>query len=136
MNDGTRVHVEVQVLLDEYMANRSLYYWGRIYSRELEKGDVYANLRPVITINLLDFDQFPQYQTYINTYHITNDVTHDILTNHLEMHFIELKKIHISDIKKLKRSERWIAYFSPNFSDQERRAIAMNDTAIKESYGI
>ena len=49
------------------------------------------------------------------------------------MHFIELKKIHISDIKKLKRSERWIAYFSPNFSDQERRALAMSDTAIKEA---
>lgn len=133
MDDGTRVHVEVQVLMDEYMVNRSLYYWGRIYSRELEKGDLYGDLRPVITINLLDFNQFPQYQTYINTYHITNDDTHDILTNHLEMHFIELKKIHISDIKKLKRSERWIAYFSPNFTDQERRALAMSDTAIREA---
>ena len=133
MDDGTRVHVEVQVLMDEYMVNRSLYYWGRIYSRELDKGDVYADLRPVITINLLDFNQFPQYDTYVNTYHITNDDTHDILTNHLEMHFIELKKIHISDIKKLKRSERWIAYFSPNFTDQERRALAMNDTAIREA---
>ena len=133
MDDGTRVHVEVQVLMDEYMVNRSLYYWGRIYSRELEKGDLYGDLRPVITINLLDFNQFPQYDTYINTYHITNDDTHDILTNHLEMHFIELKKIHISDIKKLKRSERWIAYFSPNFTDQERRALAMSDTAIREA---
>ena len=133
MDDGTQVHVEVQVLMDEYMVNRSLYYWGRIYSRELEKGDLYGDLRPVITINLLDFNQFPQYQTYINTYHITNDDTHDILTNHLEMHFIELKKIHISDIKKLKRSERWIAYFSPNFTDQERRALAMSDTAIREA---
>ena len=133
MDDGMRVHVEVQVLMDEYMVNRSLYYWGRIYSRELDKGDVYADLRPVITINLLDFNQFPQYDTYVNTYHIMNDDTHDILTNHLEMHFIELKKIHISDIKKLKRSERWIAYFSPNFTDQERRALAMNDTAIREA---
>ena len=133
MDDGTRVHVEVQVLMDEYMVNRSLYYWGRIYSRELDKGDLYADLRPVIKINLLDFNQFPQYDTYVNTYHIMNDDTHDILTNHLEMHFIELKKIHISDIKKLKRSERWIAYFSPNFTDQERRALAMSDTAIREA---
>ena len=133
MDAGTRVHVEVQVLMDEYMVNRSLYYWGRIYSRELDKGDLYADLRPVITINLLDFNQFPQYDTYVNTYHIMNDDTHDILTNHLEMHFIELKKIHISDIKKLKRSERWIAYFSPNFTDQERRALAMSDTAIREA---
>ncbi len=133
MDDGTRVHVEVQVLMDECMVNRSLYYWGRIYSRELDKGDLYADLRPVIKINLLDFNQFPQYDTYVNTYHIMNDDTHDILTNHLEMHFIELKKIHISDIKKLKRSERWIAYFSPNFTDQERRALAMSDTAIREA---
>ena len=133
MDDGTRVHVEVQVLMDEYMVNRSLYHWGRIYSRELEKGNLYGDLSPVITINLLDFNQFPQYQTYINTYHITNDDTHDILTNHLEMHFIELKKIHNSAIKKLKRSERWIAYFSPNFTDQERRSLAMSDTAIQEA---
>ena len=133
MDDGTRVHVEVQVLMDEYMVNRSLYYWGRIYSRELDKGDLYADLRPVITINLLDFNQFLQYDTYVNTHHIMNDDTHDILTNHLEMHFIKLKKIHISDIKKLKRSERWIAYFSPNFTDQERRALAMSDTAIREA---
>ncbi len=133
MDDGTRVHAEVQVLMDEYMVNRSLYYWGRIYSRELEKSDLYADLRPIIPINLLYFNRFPQYDTYVNTYHITNDDTHDILTNHLEMHFIELKKIHISDIKKLKRSDRWIAYFSPNFTDQERRALAMNDTAIREA---
>ena len=34
-------------------------------------------------------------------------------TYNLEMHFIELQKVHISDIKKLKRADKWIAYFSP-----------------------
>lgn len=92
MNDGTRVHIEVQVLLDEYMANRTLYYWGRIYGRELEAGEPYQHLRPVITIDLLNYNQFPQYDAYSHTYHIANDQNHDILTNHLEMHFIELKK--------------------------------------------
>ena len=100
MNDGTRFHIEVQVLLDECMANRTLYYWGRIYSRELEAGEPYQHLRPVITIDLLNYDQFPQYDAYSHAYHIANDETHDVLTNHLEMHFIELQKIHISDIKK------------------------------------
>ena len=133
MNDGTRVHIEVQVLLDEYMANRTLYYWGRIYSRELEAGEPYQHLRPVITIDLLNYNQFPQYDTYSHTYHIANDATHDILTNHLEIHFIELKKIHISDIKKLKKADKWIAYFSPKCSDQERKVLAMSDTAIKDA---
>ena len=39
------------------------------------------------------------------TYHITNDDTHDILTNHLEMHFIELKKIHIQKLLEEGRKE-------------------------------
>ena len=133
MNDGTRVHIEVQVLLDEYMANRTLYYWGRIYGRELEAGEPYQHLQPVITIDLLNYNQFPQYDAYSHTYHIANDQNHDILTNHLEMHFIELKKIHISDIKKLKRADRWIAYFSPRCSDPERKVLAMSDTAIKDA---
>ena len=133
MNDGTRVHIEVQVLLDECMANRTLYYWGWIYSRELEAGEPYQHLRPVITIDLLNYDQFPQYDTYSHAYHIANDETHDVLTNHLEMHFIELQKIHISDIKKLKRADKWIAYFSPKCSDQERKVLAMSDTAIKDA---
>ncbi len=62
----------------------------------------------------------------------TSDIPDIIHLNRLNDVFF-IKKIHISDIKKLKRSERWIAYFSPNFSDQERRAIAMSDTAIKEA---
>lgn len=49
------------------------------------------------------------------------------------MHFIELQKVHISDIKKLKRVDKRIAYFSPKCSDQERKVLAMSDTAIKDA---
>lgn len=49
------------------------------------------------------------------------------------MHFIELQKVHINDIKKLKRADKWIAYFSPKCSDQERKVLAMSDTAIKDA---
>lgn len=133
MNDKSRVHIEVQVIADLCMANRTLYYWCHLYGRELESGEPYQHLRPVITIDLLNYNQFKEYEDYAHSYHIANDRTHDILTDHLEIHFIELKKIHISDIKQMKRGERWLAYFSPNYSDKEREVLAMSDNAIKEA---
>ena len=49
------------------------------------------------------------------------------------MHFIELRKFKFSDIKKMRNAENWIAYFSPQCTDEEREVIAMNNPAIKEA---
>ena len=133
MNDGTQVNIEVQVCKDPDMARRSLYYWSKMYSGELRKGEPYDKLMPAISINLMDFNGFPQYDTCRHSYHIRNDETTDILIDDLEMHFIELDKIRIGDIGKLRKSERWIAYFSQQCSDEEREVLAMNEGAIKEA---
>jgi predicted transposase/invertase (TIGR01784 family) len=70
---------------------------------------------------------------YHSSYHIRDDVDQSILTNDLEMHFIELKKFKFSDIKKLKRADTWIAYFSSECTDEERKVIATTNPAIKET---
>ncbi len=48
------------------------------------------------------------------------------------MHFIELEKIHYSDIKKLKRSDRWIAYLSKKTSDKDRKELTEMDSILKD----
>lgn len=130
--EGNMVHIEVQVLRDKNIIPRILYYWSRIYGRQLDSTDSYGKLNPLISIILLDFNIF-SYNDFHNSYHILNDKTHDILTTQMELHFIELKKVHFSDIKKIKKSEEWAAYLSPNINDKERRVIAMSNTAIKEA---
>ena len=124
MNDGTQVNIEVQVCKDPDMAKRSLYYWSKMYSGELHEGEPYNKLMQAISINLMDFNAFPQYTDCHHAYHICNDETHDRLMDDLEMHFIELEKIRIGDIRKLKKSEQWIAYFSNQCSDEEREVLA------------
>ena len=37
-NDGTKVNIEVQAIIDPCMTTRSLYYWSQIYSRALSRG--------------------------------------------------------------------------------------------------
>ena len=80
----------------------------------------------------MNFNHLP-YKDYHNSYHISNNRTHDFLINDLEMHFIELKKFKFSDVKKLKRADTWIAYFSSECTDEERKVIAMTNPAIKEA---
>ena len=49
------------------------------------------------------------------------------------MHFLELPKVKISDIKKLKKSEQWGAYFSGKYSEKDLEELAMNNPAIKQA---
>jgi predicted transposase/invertase (TIGR01784 family) len=42
------------------MIKRSLYYWGRLYTSQLQKGMPYSSLHKTITINLLNFVMFPE----------------------------------------------------------------------------
>ena len=58
--------------------------------------------------------------------------TNVIVTCHLEMHFLELPKVKISDVKKLKKSEQWGAYFSGKYSEKDLEKLAMNNPVIKQ----
>lgn len=139
-NDGTIVNIEVQVCKDKFMADRSLYYWSRILGGQLHKKDTYDQLNKVISLILLDFDFFTKDKSknyegeYHQSYHIRDDKhLNDILSPQLEMHFIELEKLHYSDIKNLKRSDRWIAYLSKRVSDADRKELAEMEPVIKEA---
>ena len=66
----------------------------------------------------MDFNAFPQYTACHHSYHICHDEMHDRLLDDLEMHFIELEKIRIGDIRTLRKSEQWIAVF---FQPMQRR---------------
>lgn len=97
-------------------------------------------MNKVISLILLDFDFFTKdkYKNYEGeyhqSYHIRNDKhLNDILSPQLEMHFIELEKLHYSDIKNLKRSDRWIAYLSKRVSDADRKELAEMEPVIKEA---
>ena len=131
--NNVQVYVEVHIYLEPNTKKRFLYYWSKTYGNELQKEDSCKKLIPVISINLMDFNAFPEYTTCHHSYHVYNDETHDRLLDDLEMHFIELEKIHIGDIRKLKKSEQWIAYFSNQCNDEEREVLAMSEPAIKEA---
>ena len=133
LNDGTQLDIEVQVCPFKLMAERSLYYWSKMYSEQLEKGAEYKKLKRAIAINLLAFDYLEDEQDWHNIYNLLNVKSHKKLTDHIEIHFLELPKFTLKDMRKIRASEAWLAYFSGKYNKEELEEIAMTTPAIKEA---
>ena len=129
-NTRAQIDIEVQVLKHSYLSERFLYYWAGLYGSQLKEKEQYTQLKPTISIILLDFDYLPE-TAWHNIYHICNDLSKQRLTDHFAMHFIEIKKFTYSDIKKLTKLGTWAAYFS-NCDEKEMEVLTMSNTVMKD----
>lgn len=132
MNDGTQIEIEVQVVPFKMMAERSLYYWSKMYAEQLNKKEQYRKLKKTVAINLLNFDYLIDEEDWHNIYAILNMKSYKRLTDHMEIHFLEIPKFKLKDIRKMKASETWIAYFSGEYDDKELEELSMNKPIMKE----
>ncbi|TFJ94123.1 Rpn family recombination-promoting nuclease/putative transposase [Lentibacillus salicampi] len=93
------INVEIQFTNQYDMIKRSIYYWSKAYTNPLGKGMAYKELRPVIAINILNFDLLEQTERFHTSYHLYDDEEQFKLTNVMEFHFIEMGKL-IKDWKR------------------------------------
>ena len=70
-----------------------------MYTQQIESGGKYTDLKKCITINIVDFDVTPL-KKLSSTYHIFEDETKYKLTDVLEIHFLELSKLHNDEVPK------------------------------------
>lgn len=94
IQSGDLINVEMQLSNDNDMMRRTMFYWSRLYSFQLQRGKGYHTLLPTITINICDFTLF-ETPHYHSTYHLYEDTTLERLSREddvLEIHFIEMKK--------------------------------------------
>ena len=146
--DNEWINVEIQFTNKYDMVKRSLFYWSRIYNNSLKEGMKYNQLRPVIVINIVNFDLFRQTDLFHTSYHLYEDEKYFKLTNAMEFHFIEMSKL-IKDWKSDKLDPwndmlaRWLMMLgmvdSKNgeiYNDiyRELEVIAMNDDSLREAF--
>ncbi len=58
LNDGLIVNIEMQLRNLENMEKRTMYYASKILSREVERGEKYEEINPIIMVNILDYEIF------------------------------------------------------------------------------
>ncbi len=92
LDSGEKIHFEVQVIPQPFYPERSLYYAARLYGDQLNRGESYTELQPLVCIHILLFHLFEGSHAF-NSFQLMNTRSYKPLTQHLNMVFLELKKI-------------------------------------------
>lgn len=85
---GKQIDIEIQILPTEFMPERTMFYWSKMYISQVKPGDTYDLLQKCITINIVDFKCTPLKKLH-SSYHLTEDETGYRLTDILEVHFLD-----------------------------------------------
>lgn len=112
---GNKYNVEVQVRTQFDFKERSLYYWAKSYSDQLKDGEMYGELKKVISISILNYVLFPKTVPFHSCFMLReNNIPENILTEDCTMHYLEVPKINIHPESEL---EQWLYFLG--FCDKE-----------------
>nr|WP_309244965.1 Rpn family recombination-promoting nuclease/putative transposase [Clostridium tagluense] len=128
--------VEIQILPTDYMAERTIFYWSKMYTSQIKPGDTYDKLKKCVTINIVDFKCTPLKKLY-SSYHLTEDKTGYRLTDIIEVHFLEIPKLFDEDIEKDENDPivQWMEFLDAK-SKGEMEMLAEKNKDIKKAYGL
>lgn len=130
--DSTRINIEVQLRDYGNMDRRSLFYWSREFASGLDKGGDYSQLANVIAINIVNFEAV-SVDDFHTVFHLWEDTHKDcLLTDALEIHFIDVKKFNALPEKDIKNNSlhRWLTFFDQSISDDLLKGLIDMDAAI------
>ncbi len=132
-SEDHHINIEVQILNKRNIEKRSLYYWSKLFTAQLEKGQDYRELSKTISINILDFSYFSNEKVH-NVFHILEKETFERLTDVLEIHFLELNKIRQISVNPDDSLMRWLRFLGSKDILRLREEIFMKDKEIKRDY--
>ena len=129
---GTKYIVEMQLSQVVAFDKRIQYYVSKEYSSQIEKGDDYSKLTPVVLVGILEFDYF-EGNNYLTRHLILNLETKKNELKDINFIFIELPKFRkeLNDCKTL--TDKWI-YFIQNAENLDVVPPDVNDEGLKEAY--
>ena len=132
--NGTVVIIEVQLSGNSRFPERILYYWSSNYSKLLKKGEEYEDLTPVISINLLNFNLNKNDKNVHSCYMIYDTKNARLLTDHLQIHIIELKKFKFKDNDLKKDLNYWLGFFTTNNMEAYMSEIVKEKPIMEEAH--
>jgi len=113
LSDGSKVIIEMQVLNHEGLEKRILYNAAKNYSVQLQKGDTYHLLNPVIALTITDFVLFKESKALINQFKLIEKTQFIEYNDDIELIFIELPKFTKTEEQLETLQDKWL-YFIKN----------------------
>ena len=132
INNKNPIDIEMQIADNKNIEKRILFYWSKLYLKQLKEGENYKKLNRSISIIFLDYKIEELKELPIHTkWQIRNTENGKIvLTEDLEIHIIELPKIRENlEDGSLKK---WILFLE-NPEGEETKKMAEEEKEIKEA---
>lgn len=128
IDNNVEVDIEIQVARTIYMPQRSLYYWSKIYCEQLESGEKYNKLKKTICINILDFNTLDT-NKYHSMFKIKENEENYVLTDLLEIHFLEMKKL--DEYKENDDLSQWVSFIKADSREVLDKMAKVNSNIDK-----
>ena len=130
------IDIEMQVTKSEYIAERILWYWSKLYAGSIEKGEGYNSTKKAICILIADFklEKLKEIEKYHTKWNIREEEYKNIiLTDRLELHIIELEKLERRNNKSKEEEEllNWCKFIK--FPEKVEESIIMKNEEIKKA---
>ncbi|MDE7230441.1 MAG: Rpn family recombination-promoting nuclease/putative transposase, partial [Oscillospiraceae bacterium] len=125
--DDKIVNVEIQLCDKGNFRERSLYYWSKIFSGELKKGEDYSELKKTISINILNFNLF-DCEEFHSKFSMLEETRHELLTDKCSVLFFELKKLS-GKVDKNDRRKLWLQLVN---AETEEELNMLDNTGVPE----
>ena len=90
LTDGTIIDIEIQASWNASFVKRTLFYWAKMYTADFKAGESYDKLHRCIAINIIA-DGFRLNDAIHSEYLLQEKTAHSILTDVLEVHFLDLQ---------------------------------------------
>lgn len=133
---GKTIIIEMQVLNVVGFEKRVLYNAAKAFSIQLERGQTYARLNPVIALTITDFDMFPESSKVISRYGLKEKEDLTTYSDDIELVFVELPKFTKSLDELTTLADRWIYFLKEAESLEVVPASWQGTPAFEKAFQI
>jgi predicted transposase/invertase (TIGR01784 family) len=134
--DGQTVIIEMQVLNVLGFKKRVLYNAAKAFSTQLEVGDDYTLLNPVIALTITDFEMFEQSEQVVSRYRLKEKSTLSDYSDDIELVFAELPKFTLGLDELTTLTDKWL-YFLKEANHLESVPASLDqESAIHEAFEV
>jgi len=120
IDNSVQCNIEMQMIDRKDIESRILFYWSKLYSKSIRRGENYNNAQRTIILLFSNYElsNLEEIQKYFTKWHICEDEYKNIiLTKNLEIYIIELPKYKKYAKEKTKLST-WVKFIeSPEVID-------------------
>lgn len=132
LNGEIQIDMEIQLSPFKLWSERSMFYLGKMYVGQFQKGQDYSVVKKCIHVGILDFELFKEDEEYDSVFHLWEDHRDRMYSDKLEIHILELPKV-----RKKQHPEtellKWMQFINAE-REEEFEMLAKNDNYMEKAY--